>query len=143
MRFIGVPLARHKALRSVERMVAFTYSPIPQRIFLTVCENERPIGIASIQHIDLQHRSAELGLMLLPEARARGLSKEALGATIEKTFEHLQVDELWVEHSLEHEAAERLVRSLGFIAHKHAERERTTGKRQWVIRRRSSSHFAG
>ncbi len=139
MRLVGAPLSREQALRSAERMLAFTRSPTPQRIFLVVCEHERAIGIASIQHIDTRRGTAELGLMLLPQARERGYAKEAFGGLAARAFEILPLDELWVEHSTEHEAAERVVRGVGFALQSDPASEARTGKRRWILKREGLS----
>lgn len=134
MKFIGPTMSPEETKRSLERALAMMRSPQLARIFLRVDARNEKIGLASIQHIDPEKRTAELGLMLLPCARGCGYSKEALAALVTKTFELLPVDELWAEHSIEHEAAERLVRSIGFLPCIDKICRGPAGTRRWVLR---------
>jgi RimJ/RimL family protein N-acetyltransferase len=134
MRFIGPAMSIEQAKWSTQKALELMHSASPDRIFLSVRDRgASAIGIASVQHIDAACRTAELGLMLLPHARAHGYSREALVALASKAFELLPVDELWVEHSIPHTAAERLVRSAGFAPRHDPEREAQTGKRRWTV----------
>ena len=91
----------------------------PQRIGqLSFCIVEkatlRPLGICGTKPFDALGRRAEAGMILKSEARERGFSREGLAALVTMAFSVFPIDEVWVQYSQGHLAAERLVISLGF-----------------------------
>lgn len=122
MRFIGAPLSAERAAASFRAALAgMERSPI-ERLFLTVSEKSslRDVGICSLQNCDLQRRSVQAGVMFVPSARARGYAKEAFVGLIQRAFDELPVDRLWVQFSDEHVAVQRGVISVGFTRSRDA-----------------------
>jgi RimJ/RimL family protein N-acetyltransferase len=116
MLFIGAPLSRARALHSFSVTLRANARRPPTRLCLALVEKstQQPVGICAIHHLDVRQRRVEAGIILRSAARARGYSKEGLGALITEVFAQLPVDEVRVQISADHLVVERLVRSLGF-----------------------------
>lgn len=116
MRFIGEPLAAAQAARSFRVALAGMQRRPIERLFLTVEEksSRTDVGICSLQNFDAVSRSVQAGVMFVESARAKGYAKEAFVGLIQQVFEHLPVDELWVQFASDHVAVQRGVLSVGF-----------------------------
>lgn len=138
MQFIGPPLSRDEALRSFRAALRATSAIPPRHIFMRVLEKTsgEPIGVCSIQNLDVVARRAELGLMIRPAHRARGLGKEALSALVGYAFRLLPIEEAFVQYQRGHLAAERLVISAGFSPSAPVTAEQSVAqKRTWSVLR--------
>ena len=116
MRFIGAPLSPELAARRFRRILASTGQSPPERVFLAVLEKvtQSPIGLCAVVEFDAGRTRAEVGMMLVPKARAQGYSKECLAWLVTLTFAMFPIGEVWVQYSPGHSVAERLVVSIGF-----------------------------
>jgi RimJ/RimL family protein N-acetyltransferase len=116
MRFIGPPLTSERAQKSFRAAMRLQSQSPAQQIVLTIVErgSNHPIGICSLHQIDLRRGVAEAGIILHPAARARGYSREGLGALVDRAFERLPIGEVWVQISVDYAIVERLVISVGF-----------------------------
>lgn len=63
---------------------------------------------------DANRRSAEIGVMLLPDAQGRGFAAEALAAAAAAVFRSRCLGELWARHSSRHARMARVFSSLGY-----------------------------
>ena len=89
--------------------------------------NGRFLGIAVAPTIDRTTRTAELGYVVAPEARGRGVAAEALRLLSEWAFTELGMERLELLISVENEASKRVAARCGYV-------------REGVLR---SHHFKG
>jgi RimJ/RimL family protein N-acetyltransferase len=140
MRYIGSPWTRAAAARAFSGVLQATRSTPPRALFfmLTPKDAQRPIGLCTLQKIDPVRRQTELGVMLAPTARVRGLATEALITVIAHAFVALPVDEVWVRFAVDHAACERLAVRTGLIRHADASpQDRETNLWRWSAYRSS------
>jgi RimJ/RimL family protein N-acetyltransferase len=140
MRFIGKPLTWKRAASNFRKVIRSSKEGPPEGLFLTIVEKSTqcPAGICAIVQFDASRTSAEAGVMLLPEARSKGLSKECLSGLVDRAFSMFPIDEVWVQYSLGHSAAEHLVISVGFSPRVDPEEsDGSPAKRVWSVRRPS------
>ena len=116
MRFIAPPLSEQGAAKSFQKIVVRQREPSLGGRFLAILEKEtqQPVGICGTSQYDVDARRVEVGIVLRPEARARGVAREALTALVKRIFVGWPVDEIWVQCSTEYPAVERMVLSVGF-----------------------------
>jgi RimJ/RimL family protein N-acetyltransferase len=83
MRHIGPAWTRAAAVRALCSALEAMRSTPPRGLFLvlTLRAGERPAGLCTLQNFQSSERRAELGLMLVPSARAFGVATEALIAS--------------------------------------------------------------
>jgi RimJ/RimL family protein N-acetyltransferase len=60
--------------------------------------------------------SAEVGVLLLPDAQGQGHATEAIAALADSVFAVPGLQKLWTRHASGHAAAVGLMRRLGFVA---------------------------
>ena len=140
MRFIGEPLSQESAARCFRTALAASGKSPPQSVFWAILEKttQRRLGICAIVQFDAALARAEVGMMLAPEARARGYSKECLAKLVTRTFAMFPIDEVWVQYSSGHSAAERLVISIDFSRGTDIDPgDGSPAKRFWSVRRPS------
>lgn len=143
MRFIGPPLSRERAARGFRNMLRLMRQPDADQVFFTL--NGRPsdthlacatLGIASIQHVDIPGRRAEAGLVIGSQYRDQGVAREVLSGLIRFAFEHLHLDEIWVQIHADHTVVEKLVVSVGLSRGSSADTHASdTVMRIWSARR--------
>jgi RimJ/RimL family protein N-acetyltransferase len=140
MRFIGKPLSPERARRSFCRILASASQSPPGRVFLAVTDKatQDPLGICAIVQFNAARTRAEVGMMLMRKARARGYSKECLSWLVTMTFAMFPIGEVWVQYSPGHSVAERLVVSIGFWPGAAVEpSDGSPAQRVWSIHRPS------
>jgi len=115
MRFIGPPLSPERAARGFRNILRLMRQPSADRVFFTLSERSSgdAIGIGSIQHLDIPGRCAEAGMIIGAKHRNRGWAREGLSGLIRFAFEHLPLDEVWVQIHADHTVVEKLVVSVG------------------------------
>jgi RimJ/RimL family protein N-acetyltransferase len=120
MRYIGPPWTREEAGRAFPHALAATRCEPPKAISLAVIPKatQRAIGLCTLQNFESSPRRVELGLMLLPSARAHGFATETLIAVLEHAFASLPVDEVWVRFAANHAIAERTALAGGLLRHR-------------------------
>jgi len=116
MQFIGRSLPHDRAARSFRAALRANSASPRRQVFLCVLErtSNQPVGICTVQNLDLLERRAELGMMIRPLQRGRGFGKEALAALVGYAFRLFPIEEAFVQYDPRHLAAERLVMSTGF-----------------------------
>jgi RimJ/RimL family protein N-acetyltransferase len=116
MRHIGVPLSPEQAARSFRKALTWSIKQLADPLLFAMLEKstQLAIGLCAIQPFEATTRSAEIGMMLKSETRARGYATEGLAALVTVAFSALPIDAVWVQYSPEHTAAERLVIRVGF-----------------------------
>lgn len=137
MRFIGEPLSGPRAMRAFRRALDDWQSRTMERAVFAVDEKStnRKIGICLIARDDPASPRAELGIMMLPEASARRYSKECFGSLATFAFSTFPIEEVWVQYSPAHAAAERLVGILGYSPPVHVEKPGSRSSRVRSFRR--------
>jgi len=73
------------------------------------------LGIAVAPRIDRAARTAELGYVVAPSARGRGVASEALGLMTEWAFDELGMERLELLISVENEASKRVAARCGYV----------------------------
>ena len=119
MRHIGPAWTRAAAVRALCSALEAMRSTPPRGLFLvlTLRAGERPAGLCTLQNFQSSERRAELGLMLVPSARAFGVATEALIAVLAHAFATLPFDEIWVRFANDHKAAMRTAVGAGLVRH--------------------------
>lgn len=140
MRFIGTPLSVEQAtLKFGKTLGAMRRRPF-KCLFLTILEktSQLPLGICGMPQFDSDAIRQEVGLVLVRQARSKGIAREGLAALVNRIFAMSSVEEVWAQFSAENLAAQQLVVAVGF----HACNEVLLGqelssKRHWSMRRSS------
>jgi len=116
MRFIGPPLSAEQAATRFSKIVAWQRKPSLKRRFLVILDKAtlQAVGICGTSQYDADALRLEVGMVLKPEARARGVAREALAALMKRIFVVSPVSEIWARFSTENLTAKQLVVSLGF-----------------------------
>jgi RimJ/RimL family protein N-acetyltransferase len=73
------------------------------------------LGIAVAPQIDRAARTAELGYVVAPAARGRGVASEALRLLTEWAFAELGMERLELLISVENEASKRVAARCGYV----------------------------
>jgi RimJ/RimL family protein N-acetyltransferase len=125
MRYIGPAWTRADAARAFSGALEGMRSIPPRGLFLvlTLKTDERPVGLCTLQNFERTERRAELGMMLLPSARAFGVATEALIAVLAHAFATLPFDEIWVRFANDHEVATRTAVGGGLVRHERSRPE--------------------
>lgn len=140
MRYIAPPLSTEGAVSSFRKLLSLQREWTLKSRALVIEEKATAqlIGMCGTSKYDAVALSVELGIVLTPEASARGLAKEALTALMKKVFSVSPMDEIWVECSTLYPAVEHLVVAVGFTP--CGNDQDTTGplaNRVWSVRRSS------
>jgi RimJ/RimL family protein N-acetyltransferase len=138
MRFIGRPWTRADAARAFRGVLETTRATPPRALFLTMTpkDMQQPIGLCTLQNFDPLRR-AELGMMLVPSARAFGVATETLIAVLAHIFATLPLDEVWVRFAVDHAVATRTAVSGGLVRHAQAAPEDPASLWRWSAYRGS------
>ena len=83
--------------------------------FAIVDEANRFLGLALAPTIDRRARSVELGYVIAPEARGRGVATEALGHLTDWAFTELDVLRAELLISVDNEASKRVAKRCGYV----------------------------
>src|SRR5690348_10372643 len=89
MRFVGPPLSQEQAQRGFRVALAALDRRTLERLFLLIIErtSQQPIGVGSLQELDLCRRRVEAGVVLKSGTRGCGFGKEGLAALVTRAFE--------------------------------------------------------
>lgn len=137
MRHIGTPLTADAAAARF-RCIVRARAGAPYLFTLSTVDGTAT-GLCGIVQICATRRRAEIGMMLLPSARARGFATEVLPALTAATFVAFPIDRVWVQYAPAHDAAERLVVRVGFKSCMDGEiAEKQSGNVIWAVDRPSS-----
>ena len=109
MRHIATPMSPEAALRSFRAVLKQQGA---SRMVWTIAEHGRPeCGILGVMPKDV---TAEVGVMLLPQGRARGFAAEAIDAVANVIFGTGRFEWLWTRHAAANVPAAALMRRMGF-----------------------------
>jgi RimJ/RimL family protein N-acetyltransferase len=161
MRFVGPPLSREQAQRSFGIILSYLNHHPLERLFMLIVEKApeqpvaprraagasrdflrcAPVGIGSLQDLDMSRRRVEAGVVLKTGTRAQGFGKEALAALVTRGFAIFPVDEVWIQHAAANSLARGVPMSLGLARNLEAEASGETdegsGKNVWSAYRQS------
>jgi RimJ/RimL family protein N-acetyltransferase len=73
------------------------------------------LGVAVVPRIDRETRTAELGYVVVPEARGRGVATEALSLLTQWAFSQLDAVRLELMISADNEASKRVAARCGYV----------------------------
>lgn len=118
MRHIGPPLDAQQVRRSFHAAVSAAARQPPRHVYFSLHDRQqdRALGVCAVRDIDLEHKRAEIGLMLRREAHASGIAREGLQAVIAWSFRELPIDQLYGQTDSANLAACRAARRAGFSA---------------------------
>jgi RimJ/RimL family protein N-acetyltransferase len=77
---------------------------------------DAPLGLMALVPDRDDPASAEVGVLLLPDAQGQGHATEAIAALADSVFAVPGLQKLWTRHASGHAAAVGLMRRLGFVA---------------------------
>lgn len=124
MRHVGPPLSLARARRSFAGALRQTHAAAPVALFaaVTSTDGRDGIGICGLREIDLPRRCAEVGLLLLPTARACGLGKEVLCCLIERCLVPQLLDEIYLEYDSNNIPMAKLAMRAAFVPEEATEK---------------------
>lgn len=141
MRFVGPTMSHERAVRSFRNTLAATLRrPLEQLVLAVFAKTTaRPIGLCSIQQIDLGRRRAETGIMLMPTParQAHGFAKECVVGLMTRVFAALPLDEIWATTATDHLVAQRVLAGVGFTRRIDSESTDDPGRSLWCVHRTS------
>lgn len=131
MRHIGPVWSSDQIRESFSKVLASNQAGVAAyRCWVIYALDRERVGIAALVR---QGASAELGIMLLPLWRGRGVAVSVLPALIAYAFADLSVEEVVARHLRKNQAGAAVVRALGFRQRPCAE----PGWDAWVLERGS------
>ena len=86
---------------------------------ITLKGNPQFIGTAGIYAIQPEHHRADVGYMLLPEYRCKGIVTEAIGLMLNYGFNQLQLHSIGAVIDPANAASERVLQKNGFVKEAH------------------------
>lgn len=113
---VGTPLSQEAAQDAFGRVLRQIAAKPPRAHYWMLCENDAQavIGLMALVFDRDDRTSAEVGVLLLPNAQAQGHATEAIAALVDNLFAESGISRLWTRHAPGHVAMTRLMRSLGF-----------------------------
>lgn len=136
MAHLGGPLSLERAEQGFDASVRGSPKRPHERYLIVLNAAGTAVGLASVQHVDLDLGCAEVGLMLEPASRNRGYAREALRALVSFAFATLPLTQVRACHAPDHAAAERLVLAVGFMPGDNGtEADRGHAMRSWSVHR--------
>jgi len=78
-------------------------------------ESEKMIGTCGFTRFDFQHNSAEIGYVINPEYRGKGIATEASARIIRYGFEELALNRIECKYMIENAASRRVMEKNGMI----------------------------
>lgn len=125
MQFIGEPLSPARARANFQAALRRSAQRPLRQVFCRIVERAsgRAIGLCSIQRIDPDRHTCEIGLMLMPHRHRCGFGRETVAALVDAAFRVFPIGEISVQYGADNVAAERLFIGIGFRpgAHKGAD----------------------
>jgi RimJ/RimL family protein N-acetyltransferase len=83
--------------------------------FMAIDADGEPLAVAFAPSLDREARTAELGYAVLPQARGRGVAREALALLTSWAFEDAQMLRLELQISVDNHASERVAAACGYV----------------------------
>lgn len=92
------------------------YSRDASKFFLTICDDNKPIGVVGLTHINLENMRAKIFIMIgNDDYRGKGIGTKAVRHIVEYGFKKLNLHKIALEVFTENIQAIRCYRSAGFI----------------------------
>ena len=98
----------------MERWFDQTESLIDRERRWIVEERGGPVGFVGLYGIDLTRRHAEVGILLDPEARERGIGGKATRLLLDEAFNTLNLHRLFLHVLADHRIAQNMYKRCGF-----------------------------
>ncbi len=116
MQFIGEPLSPARACANFQAALRRNAQQPLRQVFCKIVEktSDRAIGLCSIQRIDRNRRTCEIGLMLTPHRHRCGFGRETVVALVDAAFRVFPIGEISVQYGADNAAVERLFIGTGF-----------------------------
>jgi RimJ/RimL family protein N-acetyltransferase len=83
--------------------------------FAAVDETGRPVALALAPEIDAEAAEAELGYIVWPDARGRGVATESLRLLTEWAFRERGIERAYLTISIENTASKRVAERCGYV----------------------------
>lgn len=116
MAFISSPLQLDQAKNSFQMALRLNVNVPFKRLFLAICFQDKPIGLCAVNQWNMQTKSAEVGLMLLPCWQRQGYATEALLALTQRVQQLFSAVQIWADMNPNNKAVVRLFIKAGFSA---------------------------
>ncbi len=141
MRHIAAPMSSERAHRSF-RAVLKQQGRSRMIWIITEHGGEAACGILGVFPDD---DAAEVGVMLVPQAQARGFAAEVIASIAGTLFRTGRVLRLWTRHATQNAPAGALMRNLGFepCAHDRLPPDMPAGEMRWELRREAWAGACG
>ena len=115
MRFVGKPLSPPQAPESFRATLEATKGGEGLRFFVVLAKGGgNALGVCSIQPFSARERSAEIGIMLVREARGQRYACEVIAVLVAIALQTLPIDTVWVQYRKANRGAARVFDALGF-----------------------------
>lgn len=120
MRQVGAPLSQQSAKEAFSRVLRQMQADPPRSRYWTVARRNKdgsdgdPFGLIALIPDRDRATSAEIGILLRPEARGQGAGGEAVAAIVDHAFSTTDIVRLWTRHAATHAGAFGIMRQLGF-----------------------------
>ena len=115
---VGPPLTQEAAQGAFARVLRQVAATPPRSHYwmLYAGATDAPLGLMALVPDRDDPASAEVGVLLLPDAQGQGRATEAIAALADSVFAMPGLQRLWTRHASGHSAAVGLMRRLGFVA---------------------------
>jgi RimJ/RimL family protein N-acetyltransferase len=115
---VGPPLTQEAAQSAFTRVLRQVSATPPRSHYwmLHAQAADAPLGLMALVPDRDNPTSAEVGVLLLPEAQGQGHATEAIAALADNVFAAPGLQRLWTRHASGNAAAVGLMRKLGFVA---------------------------
>jgi RimJ/RimL family protein N-acetyltransferase len=112
---LGPPLSLARARQRVARYVE-EHGKDGHAFVICLAEDDRPIGEASLFHLDHLNGTAELGIFIGEQEQwGKGYGTDAVNALVDFGFGWLRLDRIWLEVWTENPRAIRSYEKAGFV----------------------------
>jgi predicted metal-dependent HD superfamily phosphohydrolase/RimJ/RimL family protein N-acetyltransferase len=120
MRQVGEPLSWQSARDAFSRVLRQMRADPPRSRYWAVTRRGKdggdgdPLGLVALIYDRDRAASAEIGILLRPDARGLGVGGEAVAALVDHVFSTTDIARLWTRHAATHAGAAGIMRQLGF-----------------------------
>src|SRR5688500_16599960 len=113
---VGTPLSREAARGAFGRVLRQIATKPPRSHYWMLCKRDTQavIGLMALVFDRDDRTSAEVGVLLVPDAQGQGNATEAIAVLADRIFVETKLTRLWTRHAPGHAAAVGLMRRLGF-----------------------------
>jgi RimJ/RimL family protein N-acetyltransferase len=113
---VGTPLSREAARGAFGRVLRQIATKPPRSHYWMLCKRDTQavIGLMALVFDRDDRTSAEIGVLMVPDAQGQGNATEAIAVLADRIFVETKLTRLWTRHAPGHAAAVGLMRRLGF-----------------------------